>query len=53
MKSVTIPLMRNTFLFAFVVDAIVTLRLFAEPTFWADSRARWPRWAWRRAEPAE
>lgn len=28
---VTIPLMRNTFLFAFVVDAIVTLRLFAEP----------------------
>ena len=31
MKSVTIPLMRNTFLFAFVVDAIVTLRLFAEP----------------------
>jgi ABC-type sugar transport system permease subunit len=28
---VTIPLMRNTFLFAFVVDAIVTLRLYAEP----------------------
>jgi ABC-type sugar transport system permease subunit len=28
---ITIPLMRNTFLFAFVVDAIVTLRLFAEP----------------------
>lgn len=28
---ITIPLMRNTFLFAFIVDAIVTLRLFAEP----------------------
>jgi len=28
---ITIPLMRNTFLFAFVVDAIVTLRLFTEP----------------------
>ena len=27
----TIPLMRNSFLFAFVVDGIVTLRLFAEP----------------------
>lgn len=31
MTRVTIPLMRNTFLFAFVVDGIVTLRLFAEP----------------------
>ena len=31
LTRVTIPLMRNTFLFAFVVDAIVTLRLFAEP----------------------
>jgi ABC-type sugar transport system permease subunit len=28
---ITIPLMRNSFLFAFVVDAIVTMRLFAEP----------------------
>jgi len=28
---VTIPLMRNSFVYAFVVDAIVTLRLFAEP----------------------
>jgi len=28
---ITIPLMRSTFLFAFVVDGIVTLRLFAEP----------------------
>jgi len=28
---ITIPLMRNTFLFAFIVDAIVSLRLFAEP----------------------
>jgi ABC-type sugar transport system permease subunit len=28
---VTVPLMRDTFLFAFVVDAIVSLRLFAEP----------------------
>jgi len=28
---ITIPLMRRTFLFVFVVDAIVTLRLFAEP----------------------
>jgi ABC-type sugar transport system permease subunit len=28
---VTIPLMRNSFIYAFVVDAIVTLRLFAEP----------------------
>jgi ABC-type sugar transport system permease subunit len=27
----TIPLMRNSFLFAFVVDGVVTLRLFAEP----------------------
>ena len=31
MTRVTIPLMRNTFLFVIVVDAIVTLRLFAEP----------------------
>jgi ABC-type sugar transport system permease subunit len=31
MIHVTVPLMRNSFLFAFVVDAIVTLRLFAEP----------------------
>ncbi len=29
--KVTVPLMRNTFLFAFVIDAIVTFRLFAEP----------------------
>jgi ABC-type sugar transport system permease subunit len=28
---ITIPLMRKTFLFAFLVDAIVSLRLFAEP----------------------
>jgi ABC-type sugar transport system permease subunit len=28
---ITIPLMRKTFMFVFVVDAIVTLRLFAEP----------------------
>jgi len=28
---ITIPLMRDSFLFAFVVDAIVSLRLFAEP----------------------
>ncbi|MEQ8675485.1 MAG: sugar ABC transporter permease [Aggregatilineales bacterium] len=28
---ITIPLMRSTFLFAFIVDGIVTLRLFAEP----------------------
>lgn len=28
---VTIPLMRNSLLFAFVVDAIVTMRLFTEP----------------------
>jgi len=28
---ITVPLMRNTFLFAFIVDAVVTLRLFAEP----------------------
>jgi ABC-type sugar transport system permease subunit len=28
---ITIPLMRPTFVFAFLVDAIVTLRLFAEP----------------------
>ena len=31
LRYITIPLMRNTFLFAFVVDAIVTLRLFTEP----------------------
>ena len=31
MVYVTIPLMRNSFLFAFVVDGVVTLRLFAEP----------------------
>lgn len=28
---ITIPLMKNSFIFAFVVDAIVSLRLFAEP----------------------
>ncbi len=28
---ITIPLMRNSFIFAFVVDAIVTLRIFPEP----------------------
>ena len=28
---ITVPLMRPTFVFAFLVDAIVTLRLFAEP----------------------
>lgn len=28
---ITLPLMRNIFLFAFIVDGIVTLRLFAEP----------------------
>ena len=28
---ITVPLMRNSFLFAFVVDGIVTLRLFTEP----------------------
>lgn len=28
---ITIPLMRNAFLFAFLVDAIVSLRLYAEP----------------------
>jgi ABC-type sugar transport system permease subunit len=31
LTRITIPLMRNSFLFAFVVDAIVSLRLFAEP----------------------
>jgi ABC-type sugar transport system permease subunit len=31
LTRITIPLMRKTFLFIFVVDAIVTLRLFAEP----------------------
>jgi ABC-type sugar transport system permease subunit len=31
LTRITIPLMRKTFLFVFVVDAIVTLRLFAEP----------------------
>jgi ABC-type sugar transport system permease subunit len=31
MVYVTIPLLRNSFLFAFVVDGVVTLRLFAEP----------------------
>ena len=35
MTRVTIPLMRNTFLFCFVVDAIVTVRLFAEPNILA------------------
>jgi ABC-type sugar transport system permease subunit len=29
--SVTIPLMRNTFLFAFVIDAINSFRLFTQP----------------------
>ena len=31
LRYITIPLMRNSFLFAFVVDGIVTLRVFAEP----------------------
>lgn len=31
LTRITIPLMRKTFLFVFVVDAIVTLRLFTEP----------------------
>lgn len=31
LRHVTIPLMRNTFLFAFVIDAISSLRMFAEP----------------------
>ena len=31
LMRITIPLMRNTFLFAFVVDAIASFRLFAEP----------------------
>jgi len=31
LTRVTIPLMRNSFLFSFVIDAIVTFRLFAEP----------------------
>lgn len=30
-RFITIPLMRNAFLYAFLVDAIVTLRMFAEP----------------------
>ncbi len=30
-RYVTIPLMRNTFLFAFVIDAIDSFRLFTEP----------------------
>ena len=32
---ITLPLMRPTFIFAFLVDAIVTLRLFAEPNVMA------------------
>lgn len=28
---ITVPLMRNSFVFAFVVDGIVTLRIYAEP----------------------
>jgi ABC-type sugar transport system permease subunit len=31
LRHITIPLMRNAFLFAFIVDAVATLRLFAEP----------------------
>lgn len=31
LRYITIPLMRNTFLFAFVIDAIGSFRLFAEP----------------------
>lgn len=31
MTRITIPLMRSSFLFAFVIDGIVTLRLYAEP----------------------
>jgi ABC-type sugar transport system permease subunit len=31
LRYIIIPLMRNTFLFAFVIDAISSLRLFAEP----------------------
>lgn len=31
LTRITIPLMKNSFVFAFIVDAIVTLRLFAEP----------------------
>ena len=31
LRFVTLPLMRNTFLFAFVIDAIGSARLFTEP----------------------
>jgi ABC-type sugar transport system permease subunit len=31
LRYIIIPLMRNTFLFAFVIDAISSLRMFAEP----------------------
>jgi len=31
LTRITIPLMRNSFMFAFVIDGIVTLRLYAEP----------------------
>lgn len=37
LRYVTIPLMRSVFLFAFVVDGIATLRLFAEPNILAGT----------------
>jgi len=31
LTRITVPLMRNSFLFSFVIDAVVTLRMYAEP----------------------